>query len=279
MYPQWILENRENYEYILKNNKKYSTTPSAWSKSYSYASIYNDEGLQNLKQNFNLGSLKKNRTDLEECLRAMEWKFQQLLSKTQSDYNGVLNAFEILKYCKRSRTTVNCLCHATVLTEVLLALGYKARKISCLPIDVVPFDNHVLTIVYIPSLNKWIMLDPSMCCYVTDIKHNILSISEIRTHLVNGDVIKVCPYGRFSNLNIHSSKTLTLNHSDYITYLFKNFFRFLSRDKQNSNATKDNDIFYLLIPKGYLPANTVQRCFVENANVELRITDNENFFW
>lgn len=108
MYPQWILENRENYEYILKNNKKYSTTPSAWSKSYSYASIYNDEGLQNLKQNYNLGSLKKNRTDLEECLRAMEWTFQQLLSKTQSDYNGVLNAFGILKYCKRSRTTVNC---------------------------------------------------------------------------------------------------------------------------------------------------------------------------
>lgn len=68
----------------------------------------------------------------------------------QSDYNGKLNACEILKYCNNNRTTVNCLCHATVLTEILLALGFNARKISCLPIDVVPFDNHVVTRVFVP---------------------------------------------------------------------------------------------------------------------------------
>ena len=279
MYPQWILENRENYEFILKHNKVYSTTQSAWSKSYFCTSIANDEGLQNLKQQYNLDRLKQGRTDLEVCFKAMEWTYQQLLSKTQSDYNGILNAFEILKYCKISRTTVNCLCHATVLTEVLLALGYTARKISCLPIDVVSFDNHVVTIVYVPSLKKWIMLDPSMCCYITDTKQNILSITEIRTHLVNDKKINVCTYSRFSNLNIQSKESITLNRSDYITYLFKNFFRFLSRDTQNSKATKDNDVFYMLVPNEYLPTNIVQHRFIEEATIELRITNNECFFW
>lgn len=279
MYPQWILENRENYEYILKHNKIYSTIKSAWSKSYVCASDTNDKGLQVLKQQYNLDRLKQGRTDLEVCFRAMEWTFQQLLSNTQSDYNGELNAFEILKYCKNSRTTVNCLCHATVLTEVLLALGYVARKISCLPIDVVPIDNHVVTIVFVPSLKKWIMLDPSMCCYITDAERNILSISEIRIQLVNDKEVNVCTYSRFSNLNIHSNESLTLNRSDYVTYLFKNFFRFLSRDTQNSIATKDNDIFYMLVPKGYLPTNNIQHRFIEEATVELRTTDNECFFW
>lgn len=218
MYPKWILNNRENYEFILKHNKEYSESDSTWLKSYCYSSIADDEGLLKLKQQYQLDRLKKGRTDLEICFRAMEWTFQQLLSKTQSDYIGKLNAFEILKYCADSRTTVNCLCHATVLTEVLLALGYAARKISCLPIDVVPFDNHVVTTVYIPSLKKWIMLDPSMCCYIIDKDQNILSIPEIRDHLVNNKKVDICTYSRFSNLSI-SSEPLSLNQSDYQTYV------------------------------------------------------------
>ena len=278
MYPQWILTNKENYEFILKHNREFSTSGSAWSESCFCSSISNDEGLQKLKQQYQLERLKKNRTDLEVCFRAMEWTFQQLLSKMQSDYTGNLNAFEILKYCADSRKTVNCLCHATVLTEVLLALGYVARKISCLPIDVVPFDNHVVTTVYIPSLKKWIMLDPSMCCYITDKNHNILSVPEIRTHLVNDKEIDICTYSRFSNISI-PGEGRSLNQSDYQTYLFKNFFRFMSRYKQSSEETKNNDVFYMLIPKGYLPTNKVHQDYVEEANVELRITDDETFFW
>ena len=61
--------------------------------------------------------------------------------------------------------------------------------------------------------------------------------------------------------------------------MFKNFFRFISRDIQSSAATKENDVFYMLVPKGYLPANRVQHSFIEDAEVEVRITDNSAFFW
>lgn len=279
MYPEWIIENRENYEFILKNNKKYSMNKCIWTKSYNYSSVVNDEGLKKLKQVYNLDKLKHRRTDFEICLRAMEWTFQQLLNKTQDDYSGPLNAIEILTYSKENRTTVNCLCHATVLTEVLLSLGYAARKISCMPIDVVPFDNHVVTTVYVPSFKKWVMLDPSMCCYITNKSQVVLSIPEIRSSLANDEKINICTYSRFSNLKIPSNEPLTLNNYEYTTYLFKNFFRFLSRKKQNSHATNDGDVFYMLVPKGYLPPNTVQNRFVEDANVEIRIIDNEVFFW
>ena len=279
MYPQWILNNRENYEFILKNNSDYSTVDVHWQQNLSCSEVSVSKGLKKLKKEYNLDRLKQKRNDIELCFRAMEWTFQQLLSKIQTEYNGPLNAMEILKYCKKSRTTVNCLCHATVLTEVLLALGFRSRKISCMPIDVVPFDNHVVTVVYVPSLGKWIMLDPSMCCYITDKAKNILSIPEIRRHLINGLEIEICTYGRFNNLNIPNGDHLTFNQTEYVVYLFKNLFRFLSRMIQNSDTTKDNDVFYMLVPKGYIPSNKVQKWFVEDATVELRVTDNEDFFW
>lgn len=279
MYPKWILDNKHNYEYILKHNREYSTIPSLWTRSFVCSSAINDEGLKYLKNYYKLDRLKQGRSDLDICLRAMDWTFQNLLSKTQDDYSGVLNASDILKYCENSRTTVNCLCHATVLTEVLLALGFTARKVSCLPIDVVPVDNHVVTNVYVPSLGKWIMLDPSMCCYITDCDQNILSISEIRDYLIQSKGIYLHTYCRFSNLKVGFGKSYTLNPSDYITYLLKNLFRFLTRSTQDSKATKDNDIFYMLVPKDYLLSNNIQYSFIENANVELRITDNESFFW
>ncbi len=76
MYPEWILKNRENYEFILKNNRKYSISQSIWTKSYFCKSITDDEGLKNLKRQYHLDRLNKNRTDLELCFKAMEWTFQ-----------------------------------------------------------------------------------------------------------------------------------------------------------------------------------------------------------
>ena len=219
MYPQWIINNKENYKFILKNNNEYSSHKSAWTNCYSCLTIDSDTGLRELAQQQRLESLKNGRTDLEICFRAMEWTFQQLLGKTQSNYTGILSASEIIKFAKSSRTTVNCLCHATVLTEVLLALGYATRKISCMPIDVVPFDNHVVTTVYVPSLKKWIMLDPSMCCYVVDQDGIILSIPEIRNQLVSEKKIYIHTYSRFSTNTLTNHYLLVI--TDHMTNLFQ----------------------------------------------------------
>lgn len=278
MFPKWILDNRDNYEFILKYYSGYSKSVQ-WQRSFLCSTVSECKGLQTLKAEYNLERLIQKRSDIEICFRAMEWTFEQLLSKTHSEYDGPLNAMDILNYCKSSHNTVNCLCHATVLTEVLLALGFRARKISCMPIDVVPFDNHVVTTVYVSSLEKWIMLDPSMCCYIIDKEKNILSIPEIRKHLISGSEIEICTHSRFHNLNISTGDHLAFDRTHYVTYLFKNFFRFLSRMIQNSDTTKEEDVFYMLVPKGYMPSNKVCKLFVEGANVELRVTDNAKFFW
>lgn len=61
--------------------------------------------------------------------------------------------------------------------------------------------------------------------------------------------------------------------------MYKNFFRFLSREIQSGCKTQKDDVVYMLVPKGYLPANYVYKDFFENEMVEIRITDNDVFFW
>lgn len=202
MYPQWILDNKDDYVYLLKKFKDYSSGSSSWNECYKIADS-SDEGLMNLKSKYNLNNLTVNNNEIKQCLMAMDWTFQHLLFKTRAEFNEKLSATNILEFSRKNHKTVNCLCHATVLTEVLLSLGFATRKISCLPIDIVPFDNHVVTVVFIKSLSKWIMLDPSMSCYVTDDEGNILSLSEIRCNLINDKRIYIKTFSRFPTLNMH----------------------------------------------------------------------------
>ena len=263
---------------MLKKFKDYSSGSSSWNECYKIADS-SDEGLMNLKSKYNLNNLTVNNNEIKQCLMAMDWTFQHLLFKTRAEFNEKLSATNILEFSRKNHKTVNCLCHATVLTEVLLSLGFAARKISCLPIDIVPFDNHVVTVVFIKSLSKWIMLDPSMACYVTDDEGKILSLSEIRCNLINDKRIYIKTFRRFPTLNMPIKKQLELNHQEYIVYLYKNLFRFVSRSVQSSAVTKNKDVFYMLVPKGFLETNTVQKGVVGDAEVELRITDDDNFFW
>lgn len=278
MYPQWILDNKDNYIYLLKKFNDYSTGSTSWSKCYTISDS-SDKGLLDLKRKYNLNNLAIKNNEIERCLMAMEWTFQHLLFRNYSEFNEKLNAANILEFSRKNHKTVNCLCHATVLTEVLLSLGFVARKISCLPIDIVPFDNHVVTVVFIESLHKWIMLDPSMSCYITDKDGNILSLPEIRYNLINNKKICIETFSRFSTLSVTANKQFEFNQQEYIAYLYKNLFRFMSRSVQSSAATKNKDVFYMLVPKGFLEANTVQKSFVEDEEVELRITDDDEFFW
>jgi hypothetical protein len=251
----------------------------AWFSSFSCRNAAGDDALRNLKVKYGLERLAHNRNELETCLKAMEWTFCCLLHKEYREYSGKLHALEILEFSQSNKVTLNCLCHARVLTEVLLALGYKARTISCLPIDVVPKDNHVITTVYITGLGRWVMLDPALCCYVTDKKGTMLSIPEIRQDLIDDTPLEVCVYSRFANTGSPESGYSAFDKTEYLAYLYKNLFRFMSCAVQGADPAPGDDIFYHLIPDGYLAHNTEQKSGTGEESTTIRLTNNDNFFW
>jgi hypothetical protein len=279
LYPEWLRANYENYRYLLKKFSAYSDEKAVWSGSFSCKNAATDGDLRDLKKKYALDRLAYNRSELDTCLKAMEWTFCRLLHKEFREFSGKLHAIEILEFSVVNRVTLNCLCHATILTEVLLALGFKARTISCLPIDVAPNDNHVITTVFITGLGKWVMLDPSLCCYITDKNKTMLSIPEIRRSLIDDSPLEVCLYSRFLNTKSPVSGYSSFDKTEYLTYLYKNFFRFMACAVQGADPAPGDDIFYQLVPDGYLAHNTEQKNGLWEKSITIRITNNAGFFW
>jgi hypothetical protein len=277
MYPDWLRDQYENYRFLLKKYSGYSDERAAWPGCFSYENTESNHALQILKEKYRLDRLTRNRNDLDTCLRAMEWTFCQLASNKQQEFAGPLCAMEILNFSRAHHVTVNCLCHATVLTEVLLALGFKARTVLGLPADLVPTDNHVVTEVYVEPLSRWIMLDAALCCYVQDENGVILSLQEIRERLTADRPLDIRPYGRFQKIGAPNSSAL-FDPQEYRLYLTKNLFRFMSRYVQGTVPPAAGDIYYSLVPRGYLVPNTEQ-VHTEGGTKIIRFTDNADFFW
>ncbi|MDR2177564.1 MAG: transglutaminase-like domain-containing protein [Treponema sp.] len=278
IYPDWLGDNYENYRYLLKHYATYSHEQPPWNSSFVCTTVETDAGLRYLKEAYRLDKLVHNsKGDFDTCLKAMEWTFCQLLSREKQEFAGPLCALEILNFSRTNHVTVNCLCHATVLTEVLLALGFRARALMCLPIDLVPLDNHVVTEVYVSSLDRWIMLDPALCCYAQDEKGITLSLQEIRERLIDDRPFNVCPYGRFQHSAAPNSFA-PFDPQEYRGYLMKNLFRFMSRNVQGAAPAAPGDIYYSLVPAGYLAA-PVEQTHTHGGTKIVRVTDNADFFW
>lgn len=156
-----------------------------------------------------------NGNELEKALNLLSWCHQNVL------HNGGTKDVEFIpktslnildySYQKGREYGVYCRLQAIVFSECCLALGIKSRVLHCLPFSPYDFDTHVVSIVYVKDLNKWVLLDAGNNQYFTDENGVLLSPMEIRTKLGNDDCIK-CP----------------IENADYKRYMAKNLFYFKS---------------------------------------------------
>ena len=93
----------------------------------------------------------------------------------------VRNALSMINQCKKENRGLNCRGLATVLNECYLSMGIKSRFVTCLPKDSLHTDPdcHVINIVYISSLKKWIWIDPTFCAYIMNEKGELLNLEEV----------------------------------------------------------------------------------------------------
>jgi hypothetical protein len=127
---------------------------------------------------------------------------------------------------------------ATVLNEACLALGYKARHITCLPLDEKDPDCHVITTVWVEGLGKWVYLDPTFSGYFTDSKGNLLSIVEVRAGIISGEPLKVS-----DDLNWNGQKKAP---EEYLNYMAKNLLRLqCPQESAFGYESRKGDRFYV----------------------------------
>jgi hypothetical protein len=107
--------------------------------------------------------------------------------------------------------------------------------------------------VFIPSLKKWVMLDPDLNAYFMDSNGNLLSPWEAREKLAtNGEITFNTDIDAKSSIYTKSGQSFQEKTDDYREYMAKNLF-YISCSRINTfgNDLAENQEKLYLAPKGF----------------------------
>lgn len=195
---------------ILKLNQEYNRN---CLYSHKFVYDYTDDRLQKLRDICNLDSLAGNGSEFTKMLRVTVG-IGRFLEFGKSSNIDSFHAIEVLDKTKQGFKS-NCFVAATVLSECFLSMGYVARVVRCMPIDLRFNECHCMTIAYAQDMNKFVAFDAAMGgCYI-DSKGRPLGISEIRKNIIEGK-------------EVHLRSIFKTRGQNIIAYLCKNMIRFQS---------------------------------------------------
>lgn len=177
------IQERGDMNYILKTSPPYLNSKVTALPAFIYQSPASKE-LVDLKTKFNLDSVAGNGDEISKIKRLLFWAYN-IVPHQNGDNPPSRNANDIIEVCKRDNRGVNCRMKATILKDAFHAEGFKSRMITCMPKDTADTDCHVINVVWSKTLNKWLWMDPTFNAYVSDNKGELLSVEEVRTHLIS----------------------------------------------------------------------------------------------
>lgn len=237
---------------------------------FRYASP-NDRDLVRLRKEFNLDSIAGAGDEISKIKNLLHW-VHEVVPHDGGSYNPeIKNTIDMIELCRKENRGVNCRMMAQMLTEVYLAMGFKARFVTCLPRDFVS-DCHVITTVYSCTLNKWLWVDPTFDAFVMDENDTMLSIAEVRERLRTDKFLKINDYANWN----HRSKQTKENYID--RYMAKNLYYLVCMEWSRFNAeTKIEGRTYRYI--ALMPYEMVGKDASPAVNWhQLRVSDDQ-WFW
>ena len=216
-----------------------------------------------LKSKYPIEAVAGDGGDFSRALNLLHWVSENVWHKGNYDNHIPCNALDLLNYAygNKKQNRINCLALSSILSECLLAVGLKARRVGIMPCSPYDGDNHVVSHVFISEMNKWVMLDPTYNAYFTNKQGEVLSLLELRDCLANQGSVFFNTEAKYHNRKL-SEKSRTAN----IKYFAKNLYYFTTFE--NSSFGKYNSVEnrpVLLSPQGYDPRQA------RVANIEYRI--------
>jgi hypothetical protein len=176
-----------DYLYILKKAGRYNLQEKQEIPKFTYQGSGSPD-LVRLRKAFKLDSVAGSGNEVSKIQNILHWVHNSIRHDGQHE-SGIkeVNAYAILTAVQTRHIGVCCGELATVLKDCYLAMGWPARKVYCFPKDSLRTDNdsHVIDIVYLTSMHKWIWVDPTNDAYVMDENGQLLSIEEVRNRLIS----------------------------------------------------------------------------------------------
>ena len=222
------LEKWGDYKQKLKNAKGYHRGTLPEGMKFSYMSP-NHPDLVRLREKFNLDSVAGAGNEISKIKNLLHWVHNIVPHDGGSFNPEVMNTIAMVELCQKEKRGVNCRMLAQMLTEVYLAMGFKARFVTCMPRDLIS-DCHVITTVYSNTLNKWLWVDPTFEAYVMDENGVMLSIAEVRERLRNDQPLQLNEDANWNN----RQKTYKEYYLD--RYMAKNLYYLVCMDYARFDA-------------------------------------------
>ncbi len=264
-----------DYQYILRNAGTYNTTDHRALPEFTYQSADNPN-LVALRKGLNLDSIAGKGDDVLQVINLLHW-VHNLIPHDGNHANPVVkNAMSMIAECKKDNRGLNCRGLATVLNECYLAMGYKSRFVTCLPKDSLKVDPdcHVINVVYLPSLKKWVWMDPTNDAYVMNEKGELLGIAEVRERLVKNEPLILNPSANWNNRE-RQTVGYYLDH-----YMTKNLYMLqCSASSEYDLETQEpgKSVTYItLVPLEYYDQQKDRR---ESKTAVFYQTNNPDSFW
>ena len=206
-----------DYKSLLCEFNKYEDSSPFEIPAFKYQDK-DDSILVQLSNDLGLDRIVENKDEISQIIDLMKWVNQRI------KHNGSNNLYDarsinIIDGFNESGEGVNCRAMSIVLNDIYLAMGFKARIVSCMPHEDYDTESHVTNLVYSETMNKWVYMDPTFSAYVTDENGVILNHSEIRNALILGEKLNV------EGGLIHNGSPYGGGQNNYLDYMSKNLFR------------------------------------------------------
>ncbi|MFA6246066.1 MAG: transglutaminase domain-containing protein [Mucilaginibacter sp.] len=271
-----------DYKYILQKAEKFNPNDQRKVPAFTYQPA-TDPNLVAIRKNFKLDSIAGKGDEKSKAINLLKWVHNTVQHDGQHE-SGIqfINANEIISKATAKKIGVSCGELATTLNECYLAMGWKSRKVYCFPKDSlnVDYDSHVINVVYLPSLSKWVWMDPTNNAYVMDDNKNLLGIAEVRERIIKNQPLFVNDDANWNNRE-KITKEFYLDN-----YMAKNLYRVYSPQHNEYNyetRDKNKTITYIsLLPLEYFkqsPDKSEDTNKNTNFTIERYRTNNADAFW
>jgi len=228
--------------------------------------IFKHPKYEMLKAKYPIVDIAGNGDDFSKAVNLLNWVSSNIYH--MGNYSGAIpaNAISYLDHAfgKDSAQGINCVGLSTILSECLLSIGIKARKVFIMPCSPYDADNHVVVQAYIKEMGKWVMLDPTFNAYINNAQGDCLSLLELRHHLADQ-----APVFFNTDAKYNDEEWTEDSAKANIEYFAKNLFYFQLSEistfsDENEPTGSAMNRFITLCPHGFSPK------LVRISNVEYR---------
>ncbi len=246
---------------ILNSHRNYDNNTE---KKICFTYDYSDSRLQTLRLEYKLDCIAGLGSDFMKMLRITYW-----LSKYLTLGNAIsTDNFHALSVLRETQTDYvsNCFITANVLQDCFLSMGYKARMVRCLPLDLRYNECHCITAAYVEQYHKFIIFDAGMGgCYV-DSKGTLLSIPEMRELIIYQKTFYIRSIG-------------DIDSKELAKYWAKNLVRFQSHMniKYGNEMKGEKKVLVTLNPATLVLNDKIDA--KNNHDCQYVFTNNDKEFW